>query len=108
MNKAQQSIKGTEKTSALYEQAAKPKKTQPITSEAERIQRKAAGKTQGRAGCKTDRINLAFTVENYEFIKRFCRLRGLNMTEFVNHIIEDYRKQHIKEFEEFEKFIEKT
>lgn len=108
MSKGQQTIKGAEKTSTLYQAAAKQKKTQPTTSEAERIQRKAAGKTQGRTGCKADRINLAFTVENYEFVKRFCKLRGLNMTEFVNHIIDDYRNQHIKEFEEFEKFLQKT
>lgn len=108
MSKKEQAILGTEKVFASFEQSAKAKKVQPPTSEAEKIQRKAEGRTKGRAGCYTDRINMAFTVDNYQFIKRFHKLRGENMTEFVNHIIDDYRAQHTKDFEAFEKFIDKT
>ncbi len=108
MGKKEQTILGTERTFASFEQSTKARKVQPPTSEAEKIQRKAEGRTKGRAGCYTDRINMAFTVDNYQFIKRFHKLRGENMTEFVNHIIEDYREQHMKEFEAFEKFIDKT
>lgn len=106
--KREQEIKGTERVFAAHARAAKPKKVQPPTSEEEKAQRKAEGKTRGRTGCYCDRINMAFTVDNYKFIKRFAKLRGQSMTDFVNHMIEDYRTQHIKEFEEFEKFISKT
>lgn len=108
MSKKEQAIAGTEKVFSSFEQSAKAKKVQPIASEAEKAQRKAEGRTRGRTGCKADRINLAFTVENYDFIKRFSNLRGENMTEFVNHIIEEYRERNIEEFEAFEKFIKKT
>ncbi len=108
MAKKQQEIQGMEKVITSFSKSARPKKQQPPTSEAEKEARKAAGKTSGRTGCYMDRINMAFTVENYQFIKRFSKLRGENMTNFVNHIIEEYRAQHTKEFEAFEKFISKT
>ena len=107
-NKQGQQLQGIERTFTSFEKSTKPKKTQPPTSEAEKIQRKAEGRTRGRTGCKKDRINLAFTVDNYIFVKKYSKFRGEDMTAFVNHIIEDYREQHIKEFEAFEKFIEKT
>lgn len=114
MSKSTKQIEGiakqgpAQRVRTKYEESAKAKKMQPYTSEAEKNQRKAEGKTQGRTGCKTDRINLAFTVENYKFIKRFSRCKGLNMTDFVNFIIEDYRTRNQKDFEEIEKFIDKT
>lgn len=108
MAKKEQAIAGTDKVFSSFEQSAKAKKVQPPLSEEERLQRKAEGKTRGRAGCRADRINLLFTVDNYEFVKRYCRFRGENMTEFVNHIIEDYRKAHLEEFERFAEFVEKT
>ena len=83
-------------------------KKQPDLSQEERKARKSTGKTQGRAGCYTDRINMAFTVDNYKFIKRFSKLRGQNMTDFVNHALDEYRAKHEKEFKAFERFINKT
>ena len=113
-SKKVQAITGTEKTTGAaqklttsYEKSAKPKKVQPPTSEEEKAQRKAEGRTMGRTGCKKDRINLAFTVENYEFIKRFARCKGLNMTDFVNLIIEESREANKADFEKIEAFIYK-
>lgn len=80
----------------------------PTVSAQEAQERRAAGKTQGAKGAAMPRINLAFTEENYNFIKRFARCRGDNMTDFVNHIIDDYREEHIKEFEKIEAFINNT
>lgn len=108
MSKKPQAIGGTEKVFSSFEQATKARKVQPPTSEEEKRQRKLEGRTRGRTGCHTDRINMAFTVENYEFIRRFSKLRGENMTEFVNHCIEEYKQQHIKEFEAFEKLLKNT
>ena len=56
-------------------------------TEAEKMAYKQAGKTQGRPGIKLERINLAFTPDNYEYVKTMASVRGQSMTEFVNHII---------------------
>ena len=56
-------------------------------TEEEKAAYKQAGKTQGRPGCKMERINLAFTPDNYEYVKTMATVRGQSMTEFVNHII---------------------
>ncbi|MBQ3981743.1 MAG: hypothetical protein II631_06830 [Treponema sp.] len=46
------------------------------------------GKTQGRAGCKAHRFNMAFTPKAYDFIVCMARVRGETITGFVNHLIE--------------------
>lgn len=51
------------------------------------------GTTQGVKGKKLPRINMAFSSETYEYIKRESRMRGLSATAFVNHIIEEYKKE---------------
>lgn len=108
MSKKPEQIGGTERAFNTFAQSAKAKKTQPVASEAEKAQRKAEGRTRGRTGCKADRINLAFTVDNYNFVKRFARCKGMSMTDFVNYIIEEYRKSNQKEFEKIEEFINKS
>ena len=57
---------------------------------------------------KQTRINMAFTPENYDFIRRFSRLRGQSMTDFTNHMIDEYREEHHKVIKAFEEFIENT
>ena len=108
MAKKEQNIGGTERVFATFEQSAKTKKLHPTVSDAEAEERKKEGRTQGAKGAKLNRINFAFTPDNYEFVRRYCKLRGQNMTQFLNHIIEDYRERNIKEFEAFEKFVNKT
>ena len=44
--------------------------------------------TQGRKGKRLPRINMAFTLENYEFLRVHSRINGLTMTEYVNSLIE--------------------
>ena len=56
-------------------------------TEAEKQAYQRAAKTQGRPGCKMERINLAFTPDNDEYVKVMASVRGQSMTEFVNHII---------------------
>lgn len=48
-------------------------------------------KTQGRKGQKLPRINMAFTPENYEFLRCYPRRNDLSMTEYVNQLIEKDR-----------------
>lgn len=52
------------------------------------------GSTQGRKGHKLKRINMAFSDVNHEYIKMESRRRGISATEFVNEIIEAYRKNN--------------
>lgn len=54
------------------------------------------GTTQGRKGHKLKRINMAFSDDNHEYIKKESRHRGISATEFVNNIIGDYRKSILK------------
>lgn len=53
--------------------------------------KKTLGSTQGRKGEKLKRINLAFSDENYAYVRLESRRRGKNITEFVNAILEEYR-----------------
>lgn len=68
--------------------APKQRAARRAYTEAEKMAYKQTGKTQGRLGCKMERINLAFTADNYEYVKTMASVRGQSMTEFVNHIIE--------------------
>lgn len=49
--------------------------------------------TQGRKGKRLPRINMAFTLENYEFLRVHSRMNGLTMTEYVNSLIEKDRQE---------------
>lgn len=60
----------------------------------EQAERRAAGKTQGRKGCKATRINMAFWSDNHDFIKTMAKASGKTMTEYTNLVIERYRKEH--------------
>lgn len=48
--------------------------------------------TQGRKGIKAKRINMAFSDENHEWIKKEARRQGLTATQLVNDIIAQERK----------------
>lgn len=51
-------------------------------------------KTTGRKGVKLPRINLAFTPDNYEYIRTMARAAGMNLTDFVNMIIRQHMEDH--------------
>ncbi len=51
--------------------------------------------TQGKKGVKVKRLNLAYSDDNYEYISKESRKRGLTMTQFLNDIIATYRKYNI-------------
>lgn len=58
-------------------------------------------KTQGRKGIKLPRINMAFTPDNYDYIKTMAAIRGLSMSEFINMVI-------AKDLKENQKFYNKA
>lgn len=70
----------------------KPRKTYTEEEAAEIMQ---TLHTVGRKGIKLPRINLAFTSENYDYINIMSRVRGENLTEFVNAIIQKHRETHM-------------
>lgn len=71
--------------------AKRPQKEAP---EEEIASRKASMRTQGKKGCKQARITMAFTPDNYQFIKVMSKIRGETMTEFTNFCVEEFRKTH--------------
>ncbi len=67
---------------------------QGAASAEEQAARASALRTQGRKGCKAVRINMAFSPENYDFIRVMARVTGKTMTEFANLAITKYREEH--------------
>lgn len=49
---------------------------------------------QGKKGTTLKRINMAFTDENYEFIRVMSSATGQTMTAFVNQVLEAYNDLH--------------
>lgn len=50
--------------------------------------------TQGRKGLKMQRINMAFTPTNIDYIKVMSAIRGQTMTQFVNALITQDREKN--------------
>lgn len=69
----------------------KPRKTYNAQEKAKYMQ---TLNTAGRKGVSLPRINLAFTQPNYDYICTMSRVTGLNLTEFVNEIIDRHRENH--------------
>lgn len=61
-------------------------------------------RTGGRKGLKLSRINMAFTPENYDYIKTMSIVSGQNLTEFVNKIIKQHREEHGDLYQQAVKF----
>lgn len=53
-----------------------------------------AGKTQGKKGMKQQRINMAFTPSNLDFIRVMAGIQGMTMTQYVNSVIEAERERN--------------
>lgn len=88
---------------------AKAKKgsyTQKAATPEEKAEREAEGRTQGRKGCKAPRINIAFTSENWDFLRVMAKLKGQNMTQFCNEIITQYREAHGETYQKLKKLAE--
>lgn len=55
--------------------------------------------TSGRKGVKLPRINLAFAPDVYDYITTMSRVRGENMTQFINHVLKQYMQDHMDIYE---------
>lgn len=73
------------------EQEQTTQEAQPA-QEAQAVQEAQA--TQGRKGMKMQRINMAFTPTNIDYIRVMAAIRGQTMTQFVNAIIAQDREQN--------------
>lgn len=62
--------------------------------------------TTGKKGVKLPRINLAFSPSNYRYIEIMSRVRGENLTEFVNKIIAEHREEHGDLYAKAQEFID--
>ncbi len=76
------------------EQATSKKQQQGKASPQEAKQRAQELRTQGRKGCKAVRINMAFSPDNYDFVKIMAKASGRTMTEFTNLVLSAYRREH--------------
>lgn len=63
-----------------------------------------AGKTQGRPGLKSTRINMAFYPEQYDYIKTMATVRGQTLTDFVNHIVKLSMEENAALYEQAKAF----
>ena len=73
------------------------KKDIPTASKEEAAERKQERRTQGKKGAKLTRIAASFTPEALDYIKTMSRIRGESMSEFIEHVL----MQHKKDNEEF-------
>ncbi len=101
---------GRSRVQAEIEQAAEERQfgQQGTAGPDEQYQRAEEMRTSGRKGCKSPRINMAFTPSNYEFVRIVSRIRGETLTKYMNWIIEQYRKEHPDVYEDALKLIQRT
>ena len=87
-----------EAAEVLQEAAAQEKpakrKTRKTYTEQEAAEIMQTLKTTGRKGIKLPRINLAFTPELHAYITTMSRVRGENLTEFVNYVLRQHMEEH--------------
>lgn len=63
--------------------------------------------TQGRKGYKMQRICMAFTPDNIDYIRIVSKIKGCSMTNFVNDIVTADRESNSELFEQLKEFNKK-
>jgi len=91
---------------AGIEQATAPKGQQGNVSPQEFAIRASEMRTQGRKGARLPRINLAFSSENYDFVRVVAAIHGQSMTQYVNGIVTEYRLAHPELYEKAKALID--
>lgn len=86
--------KGNSETAAALNRATLARHEIAPADPEEKHQREAQGKTQGKKGCRMPRINMCFSADNHEYIKKMSAMRGQSMGQFVNDCIADHRKNN--------------
>lgn len=92
---------GTSVMGTIAQATSTSKRGQQATAgKKERAERLEEGRTQGRKGCKAQRINMAFTTDNYIYIQRMAKIFGMTMTGFANKMLDTYRQEHGEMYDE--------
>lgn len=68
--------------------------------------RQEALATQGKRGAKAQRINMAFTPSNIDFIRIMAKLKGQTMTQFVNEILDRERENAGETYQKAKELID--
>jgi len=79
---------------AAAQEAAQERKPRRTYTEQEAAEIMQTLQTSGRKGIKLPRINLAFTPELHEYIITMSRVRGENLTQFVNYVLRQHMEEH--------------
>lgn len=56
------------------------------------LEAQEALQTQGRAGMKASRINMAFRPSNLEYLRKIAGIEGVSITAYVNRLIDADRQ----------------
>lgn len=76
-------------------------------TEEERAEAMESMNTRGMKGVKLNRINMAFSKPNYEYLTTMARAHGWTYTEFVNHVLDEHREAHADMYGDILEFREK-
>jgi predicted DNA binding CopG/RHH family protein len=60
---------------------------------------------RGTKGHKAQRINMAFSAENLEYIRIYSRVQGVSCTEFVNRLIDKDRAANAERYAQAKAFL---
>lgn len=93
----------TEEIQETQQRKAKFKDRKTYTAE-ESAEFLADFKTRGRKGLKLPRITIAFTPDNFDYIKTMARVAGVPQSEFVNEILAQYKAEHLEQYEKAVEF----
>ena len=56
--------------------------------------------TQGKKGKKAERMNMAFSLSNYEFLRVMAGWNEMTITTYVNHLIEEERIRSAEQYKQ--------
>ena len=97
---------GADKVHRIIDTGAGKKGQQSAAEPDEIAKRRSELRTQGRAGAKAIRINMAFTPENHDYIKTMATVTGKSMTEFCNYICDIFREEHADTYTQAKDFLQ--
>lgn len=98
---------GADKVRRIIDTGAGKRGQQSKAEPEEIARRRSELRTQGRAGVKATRINMAFTPENHDYIKTMATATGKSMTEFTNYICDIFRKENQDIYLQAKEFLNK-
>ena len=81
-------------------------KVQEVQTVQSTQERQEALKTQGKKGAKAQRINMAFTPSNMDYMRVLSKIKGQTLTQFVNELIAKEREANADAYEKAKFIIE--